>query len=138
MSNVIDLGDGFAIEHKKKARQEFRDRQVTNLQLSYIPMHSQGKLTGRVRTFFVWIKGEPKPFEFAELVEVDQKDTLEPLIQRLSQKFQKRLAKVLEAGKPLPGKGFKLDKNALTIGKPGKETSSPSLNSMRWRSSKTN
>ena len=125
MSNVIDLGDGFAIEHKKKARQEFRDRQVTNLQLSYIPMHSQGKLTGRVRTFFVWIKGEPKPFEFAELVEVDQKDTLEPLIQRLSQKFQKRLAKVLEAGKPLPGKGFNLDKNALTIGKPGKETVIP-------------
>ena len=125
MSNVIDLGNGFAIEHKKQARQEFRDGQVTNLQLSCTPMHSQGKLTGRFRTFLVWIKGEPKPFKFAELVEVNQADTLEPLIQRLSRKFQKRLAKVLDAGRPLPGKGFRPDKNAFTIGKPGKDSVIP-------------
>ena len=62
MSNVVDLGDGFAFESKKNGRQEFRDEQVINLVLSYKPEHLQGRQTGRVRNFFVWIKGEPKLF----------------------------------------------------------------------------
>ena len=47
MSNLIDLGNGFAIENKK-GRREFRDGQVTNLRLSYIAMHSKGRVTSRV------------------------------------------------------------------------------------------
>jgi len=80
MSNVVDLGDGFAFESKKNGRQEFRDEQFINLVLSYKPEHLQGRQTGRVRN---------------------------------------------DAGKPLPGKGFKLDKNALTVGSPGKESVIP-------------
>ena len=69
MSDLIDLENGFAFEDKS-GRREFRDGQVTNLRLSYISMHSQGVLTGRVRTLDISLKDEPKPFEFAELVEV--------------------------------------------------------------------
>lgn len=124
MSNLIDLKNGFAIEDKK-GRREFRDGQVTNLRLSYIPMHSKGRLTGRIRTLFVWLKDEPKPFEFAEQIEIDQTDELGPLFKRLSEKLQQRLSKLLDAGKSLPGAGFKLNRSALTVGKAGKESVVP-------------
>ena len=124
MSNLIDLGNGFAIENKK-GRREFRDGQVTNLRLSYIAMHSKGRVTSRVRSLFLWLKDEAKPFEFAENIEVDQTDELGPLIQRLSGKLQQRLSKLLDAGKSLPGAGFKLNRSELTIGNPGNESVVP-------------
>lgn len=124
MHNVIDLENGFAVE-EKSGRREFRDEQVSNLRLSYERKYSEGHLKARERWFTIWVKNEPKPFHCVDIVKVARTDKLDPLIQRLSQKFQSRLSALLKSGKSLPGAGFKLDQNSLTIGKAGKESVIP-------------
>lgn len=121
---IAELESGFEVTDRRGKR-SWRDDQVTAIALESERKLSNGEISGQVRTFTLWLEGEPEPIVMRNTIKLNQPDPLFDLINRLIGSFAARSEALLEQGGTVAGDNWRLDRNYFFYGPPVQQEQVP-------------